>query len=247
MGSTDYAAAHAVLMQRSTDWPTLFGRFERMPFAEQSELVAIARELAAHEVMLINLSGRMLAPAAPGVADDLSDLFGQLSYISEFLEIFYWEASASPIRAVERFLPPRLRALPRSTPTNPSERGLELDNAAPVARTDPRVDTHRFDFYTVELGCRCVVSPTGWFGDRNYVAFLLRARSGLRLAILDAREYGNAAYVFRIGRHAEGSHREWVNAATSPKDEAREHPRFLRTFSHCVDWEAHVRRFLENN
>jgi hypothetical protein len=165
-----------------------------------------------------------------------------------FMDAFFWEQSVLPTERIGRFLPRGI--WPREEPEDAGGEGrLELTDQE-VDRDDPRVDPARFDFYTQELGCRRVVEPEGWSGDRNYVAFLLKAASGARFALLDCIERDNAVYVLRIGHPDTGDASEWAAEARRTKwelirSQGTGRP-FVRRFYHSLLWRDRIRSFLEN-
>ncbi len=176
----------------------------------------------------------------------------KLRYVSEFYDTMFWQAAVSPLEPIRRFLPPGSLP-PRQQGGEQSDEGPTVRIGPSVSADDPRVDPARFEFYVNVLGCEHVVEPTERFMNGNYVAFLLRAQSGLRVAILDCREPKNAAYVFRIGRAHESGRREWATDAVRTKQDvlaradAGEPTTFMRRFCHTRTWQTQVRRFLETH
>lgn len=108
----------------------------------------------------------------------------RLRFLADFYDTMFWESVVSPLEPIRRFLPPGTLPPRQGAAGDGENPGVGLGDV-PVVRDDPRVDPARFDFYTNVLGCRAVVEPAERFMNGNYVAFLLRAASGLRVAILD--------------------------------------------------------------
>jgi hypothetical protein len=163
----------------------------------------------------------------------------------EFFKLHHWEEHVRLPDCVRRFLPPGF--WPHEPRTE--ARALVL-GAREVPPNDRRIDPARLAFYVEELGCRKVLETRGWFDDRNYVAFLLRAASGQRVAILDCAEVGNAAYLFHIGGHGEEQDR-WTNDAVRPKWELLHTGgpcgTFIRRFIHSMHWRERVREYLASH
>lgn len=115
-----------------------------------------------------------------------------------------------------------------------------------VSDSDDRVDPSKLEIYT-ELGCCKIVEPRigSSFESRHYIAFILLARSGARIAVLDTAAKNNAAYLFRVDQEE----KSWLEAATRSKGElifgTCAPQSFLGRIIHSEGWQGRLRQALE--
>ena len=253
-----FRARNSLNYRRQTNWDQLFHRFAVRSVEQQRQDLSKIYAAAAGSLLYVLLCAEEPPEQRARVASmgrggsDNDDIANEgfklkLNVWLGFLRRYYWALGAMPVRVIERFLPAGAWMPNEGGGSGNVEGGLIVCGPGPrVPRDDYRIDPTRFDFYHT-VGCRGVVEPAGALGAKNYVAFLLQARSGLRVAILDCKVVGNAAYAFRIGYDEDEAAMAWARDAEKTKGEVRSGhaPTFLCCFYHCVNWQDQVRAFLD--
>lgn len=207
-------------------------------------------------------SFKLLAP--PEVLDKLHELDRMIGTFKQELPLFkqvfdyyYWDRTTPPSEAMQQFLPPGSWPRAEAEPPPEEPQTLELTDTE-VERDDARVDPTRFDFYKMQLHCRQVVEPTGWWHAHKYVAFVILTTGGQWVAVLDCATKGNAAYLFLVGdaaptapvNTATGDSQQqpnWVADAVKTKHQLVKEglgKTFIRRFVHSPGWEERITKFL---
>lgn len=161
-----------------------------------------------------------------------------LTFCRMFFDTTHWDVETLPSEAVLDLFPSQLNTQDDSLPMT-----LDLKDKH-IERDSGRVDTQLFDFYTQLPDCEVkVVEADGWFkqDERDFVAFLITAPSGRRVAVLEPVGGRAFAHLF-IMRDAFAG---WGAAAIKEKyrlfgDEAP----IMRRFLHPIGWQQRVQDFI---